>query len=322
MKGMIKTLKSGFGFDTRIFSLLFVFSFIVVIAISLILKYWGKGEFFEGITVEAFGMLFDIAVLGILYSIFKNRDENKRNIKRYLEEIDDFRGWDEKEAMYRIVGNIKRLIKLGEKNLLLRRCYLANAELATLDLQGAILQAANLQGANLGTANLSGAKLQVAKLQGANLSVASLRGARLDNAQLEGANLQGAFLTRSDLRLAHLSGAKLQESILQRTNLDGTFFAQADLEGADLEGPNLQGAFLIEANLKDANIAECQVWGTDLREADLQGADLTGTEGLTFEQLSKVKSLWEVKGLDLELEARLRKEKPELFEEPKEKTEW
>ena len=45
--------------------------------------------------------------------ILERLGEKRRNIKRWQEEIDDFRGWNSEEAKFRIVGNIKRLNRNG-----------------------------------------------------------------------------------------------------------------------------------------------------------------------------------------------------------------
>ena len=53
----------------------------------------------------------------------------------------------------------------------------------------------------------------------------------------------------------------------------------------------------------------------DIRGANLKGADLKGTRNLSFDQLSKVKTLYDIK-LDNELLLPLKKKYPALFEVP------
>ena len=53
----------------------------------------------------------------------------------------------------------------------------------------------------------------------------------------------------------------------------------------------------------------------DLRGANLKGADLKGARNLSFDQLSKVKTLYDIK-LDNELLLPLKKKYPALFEVP------
>lgn len=90
---------------------------------------------------------------------------------------------------------------------------------------------------------------------------------------------------------------------------------KCDLNEAELPGFDLQRANLRGANLRGTNLRKANLWRADLRDSDLWAADISGAFGITFEQLLEVKSLYKVKGLDPELEARLKKEKPELFEE-------
>ncbi|MDO5841558.1 MAG: pentapeptide repeat-containing protein, partial [Methanosarcina mazei] len=75
----------------------------------------------------------------------------------------------------------------------------------------------------------------------------------------------------------------------------------------NLQGANLQGTDLYGANLQGAN----------LQEANLYGADLQGAHHLSFDQLSKVKTLYDTK-LDEEFLVPLKKKYPALFEKPNE----
>ena len=178
-----------------------------------------------------------------------------------------------------------------------------------------VLDFVNLTGADLTRVDLTGVKLN-----GSNLTGADLTRADLTEAKLILANLTGADLARADLIGANLTGADLTEAILTVANL-----TRADLRGADLTRADLRGADLTGADLTGANLT-----GADLREADLREAvpykgkllGLTGAKGLTYNQLASVKSLYEAKGLETVLKpeelTRLRAEKPELFEPPKE----
>jgi len=117
----------------------------------------------KNIRVEAHGMLFDILVLGLLFSWLHNRGEKRRLIQRYTDEIDDFRGWEEEEAAKRIRGNIFRLNREGVHNINLNRCFLKGADLMEANLMGANLWEAVLEEADLMEANLTGAELMGAK---------------------------------------------------------------------------------------------------------------------------------------------------------------
>jgi hypothetical protein len=106
---------------------------------------------------------------------------------------------------------------------------------------------------------------------------------------------------RPDFIKAHLEGA----------NLKGANLSEAHLEKANLREAYLEKANLTEANLKKANLREA-----NLSEAHLEKANLKGATNLTIDQLSIVKTLYNVVGLDSTLEEQLREKYPELFVKP------
>ncbi len=354
MKGKMRNFFVNiFNANTVIYFILLVVCFYFVWDFAKTSGYLNKPGFREGITVEAFGMLFDILILGVIFSVLFKFTENRRDIKRYLEEIDDFRGWSEPEAMYKNVGNIRRLFKLGVKwsELDLRDCYLDGCQLMAFNLRNANLERANLsnsnleltnlRGANLKMANLVGANLEGANLEGANLEEASLQEAELGRANLERANLEGADLQDANLagakleaaelgranlrwanlKMANLVGAKLEAADLGRANMEKANLAGAKLEAADLgstnmEKANLEGAELQGAELFRASLKEANLLSANLEGADLEKASLKGAKGINVDQLLEVKTLYRVKGLPPIVKAELRKRKPELFENP------
>ena len=104
----------------------------------------GAESLFRDVLIETHGMLFDILLFGILLAIYEGILERRRDrekaeeerisqIKRYEEEIDDFRGWHEAEAMYRNVGNIRRLNHLGITEINLENSHLVRANLRGAD---------------------------------------------------------------------------------------------------------------------------------------------------------------------------------------------
>jgi len=139
------------------------------------------GEFLVNILVESHGLLFDILLFGVVIMAFELRESEREQIKRHKEEIDDFRGWNEKEATYRIIGNIKRLNRLGEKDIDLSRTYLVGADLGGLQLDSANLIKANLSGASLKNCSLVGCKLSGANLNGATVDGADFTRAEFGN---------------------------------------------------------------------------------------------------------------------------------------------
>lgn len=219
----------------------------------------------KDIFVEADGMVFDLLVFGALLAWYEGKRQENERVEQEKNLINDFRGWNKKEAMFRIVGAITRLNQFGLSKLDLSNCFLKKAN----------LRGRNLEGANLFEANLQSANLSYAKMCGASLSGADLR-----KAQLVEANLINAMIEEADMR----------EAILNRANL----------EGADLHRSNLQGACLDKAKLANTKwyksiLKEATFLGADLQGADLEGAIVTDKPGDEwFKELER----WETKGIE------------------------
>lgn len=234
-------------------------SFLVLLAVSILViglsfQYYVRDfdSFIQQVLAEAHGMIFDIAVIGILIFWLNQNGEIRRRIRTYKDEIDDFRLWESEEAAFRTVGNIKRLNrhKIHEINLV--NCYLPRT--------------------NLNYVNLSGSNLN-----SSNISQSSLIESNLENARLNQTNFENSNLNQANLQGAYASGANFKDSFLIKANFQGAFLIKA----------NFCNAFLMEANLQN-----CYLMGADLENASLYKADLRGVKGLSIEQLSKVKTLY------------------------------
>lgn len=231
-----------------------VLIFVTILVVSLSLKYYLNDfdSFIEQILAEAHGMIFDIAVIGMLIFWLNQNGEIRQRIRTYKDEIDDFRLWESEEAAFRTVGNIKRLNrhKIHEINLV--NCYLPRT--------------------NLNYVNLSGSNLN-----SSNISQSSLIECNLENARLNQTNFENSNLNQANLTGAYASGANFKDSFLIKSNFEGAFLIKA----------NFNNAYLMEANLQN-----CYLMGADLENASLYKADLRGAKGLSIEQLSKVKTLY------------------------------
>jgi len=106
--------------ELTITSLVLLVSFVIILYFDL--QYSIKPT---DILVEANGYLLDLFVFGVLILFFNKLIEKRRIKQHYHEEIDDYRDWIAEGSKFRIIGNIKRLAKLGETCLDLNRCYLA-----------------------------------------------------------------------------------------------------------------------------------------------------------------------------------------------------
>lgn len=230
---------------------LFITSMTVML---LSLKYYlrDKEGFWSQVLVEAHGMLFDIAIIGILLFWLNQNGEIRQRIRTYQNEIDDFRLWRSEEAAFRTVGNIRRLNrhKIYEINLV--NCHLPKTNLSYVNLKGSNLNSANVSNCSLIEINFENTRL--------NQTI-------FENSNLNGANLKGAYA----------SGANFEDAYLIKTNLENAFLIKS----------SFKNAFLMESNLSNSYLM-----GTDFENASLYKADLRGAKGLTAEQLSKAKTLY------------------------------
>lgn len=171
-------------------------------------------SFWEGVLTEAHGMLFDIVVLGVLFSILSRIGEKRARIREDQDTIRDFAGWGSEEAVRRIVGRVKRLNRAGVTAIDLRDCKLPSADFRPYrTTERKRPSPIRLCGASLHRADLTGADFQGADLSGANFFRAELEGASFQRADLRGAeNLSVAQL----LRTASLEGARVDEELKER----------------------------------------------------------------------------------------------------------
>ncbi|WP_017732886.1 pentapeptide repeat-containing protein [Nafulsella turpanensis] len=234
-------------------------SFLVLIIVSILVlglsaPYYLNDfkDFYKQVLAEAHGMIFDIAIIGILILWLNKSGEKRLRIKTYKDEIDDFRLWKSEEAAFRTVGNIKRLNRHKIYNINLVNCFLTKT-----NLNYCILEGSNLNSADINTSQLIECNLRNARLNQTNFENSTLNQADLSHAYASGANFRDAFLIKAQMVQAYLIKAELK------------------------------GAFLMEANLNGAYLT-----GADFTGANLYKADLRNAVGLTLEQLEKARTLY------------------------------
>ncbi len=225
-----------------------------VVVVSISLPYYQENfhGFFGQVMAEAHGMVFDIAVIGILIFWLNKTGEKRSRIRAYREEIDDFRLWESEEAAFRTVGNIKRLNR---------------HKLYDIDLAHSYLVKTNLNHV---------------KLIGANLNYANLF-----NSVLINANLEGARLNQTNFENCHMNQTLLRKSYANGAIFKDSYLIKADFEKAFLIKANFENAFLMEANLRDAYLT-----GSDFTNANLYKADFRGAKGIDIENLAEAKTLY------------------------------
>lgn len=234
-------------------------SFIVLLLLSFVvlgfsMPYYLSNfkDFFKEVMAEAHGMLFDIAIIGILIYWLNANGEKQLRIRMYKDEIDDFRQWESEEAAFRTVGNIKRLNRHQITEINLVNCHLTKTNMSHVNLSQSNLNSANFSHANAIECNFSGTR--------ANQT-------NFENAKMNQANFEGAFA----------SGANFKDAFLIKANFKNAFLIKSDFSNA----------YLMEADLSN-----CHLTGASFGEASLYKANLKGAEGINADQFKNVKTLY------------------------------
>lgn len=206
------------------FLLVFIITSVILFFVGFILKDQFKGLGI-GIYTESIGMLLDIFVLGIIWSIFEYNRNKKLEIKSNIDIIDDFRDWKSDEAKHRIVGCVRRLQKVNYPNIDLSSCYLVGvqfysdfhiygsaayanftcAKLGGVDFRKSSLSGAKFIGADVNQVDFRHCDLQSATFLGANLNSADFRGCRnLDKVYFQGALFIEKAIFDNDVNIKNL----------------------------------------------------------------------------------------------------------------------
>ena len=248
----------------------FIISAIIIFFVLWQLDIADNNFSWHDILVEAHGLFYDLIVFGIvlsLYEVFKHRKEQSEKyeieklakIKRYREELDDYRGWKSKQAAYRVAGIIRRLQKEGVKEINFLNLHLGKCDQGVIET---VAKTGLTNDLNLKNALIDGVDLQNVDLKYSDFQTASLGSANLQNANLMRVNFQNSYLGYANLQAAYLGGANLKNADLKNANLTG-----ANLENTKLEGANLTGTNLNEVRVSQVN------WIEKLTEWNVIGAE-------------------------------------------------
>lgn len=258
-----------------------------------------------GLKENSRSSIVDLFIFGIVIVIFNKMLERRRDIRRWHEEIDDYRDWKEPEATNRIRGIIRRLNRQHITKIDLSNCFLADCNLSEANLQDSSLYFTSLERADLKEINLSGAELFSAKLAGANCERANFRGANLEDAHLEGARLEDADFGYARLQDTHLEDVNAQNADFSHANL-----CLSEIQRAKFNWARLIDTYFAHSNLQGADFGYANVSGADFRESDLRNV-----QNLTIEQISKTKTLYNAQ-MDPGILEQVIKKFPKLLENP------
>jgi uncharacterized protein YjbI with pentapeptide repeats len=199
----------------------------------------GINDLVEGIQVELFGVLFDIIVLIILFNYLNERNLKRERIKRYHEEIDDFRFWHSEESKFKIRGNLVRLQRENSHEI----------DLSNTDLSG--------DNSPNGKTKLREFKFDNSKFLQTHLNYCDLTETDITNSELMYTKLQNSQFLHSKLTGNHFQGVKFNKCYLYNCDFTGsTITGSTDFTGADLRFCKFNDAIIESAIFDSCLVSE------------------------------------------------------------------
>lgn len=257
---------------------------VLVVGLSLVITLYRtrpelQDGFWPGVFIEFNGMLFDIAVFGILIAFFLRAAERRREVHRQQELIDDYKKWDNDEAKFRIAGAIRRLIRSGKTDIDFGGIELRDFSFRRHDIK-------SIKGSIFydGTWGEMGSRDNV-KLEKIDFDFVDCRDVIFSKFNpFDGFNIDVKFALMKNCTFinANLSGA-----VFNGAHLEWTEEHPAEL-GVWHEFPGEQPSFeqtyyppFSNADLKGASFADARFNNADFREAEgVLECDFTGAKGL------------------------------------------
>lgn len=218
---------------TRFFLLATILIGVIIVVLDLV--FFSKDNLVD-ILVEAHGLLYDLVVFGIIFTLYENmkrsHDEierirrNKENrIQDYQDEIEDFRGWDDPAAARRIRGSIIRLNRLDSYNIDLQDCYLRDVNLKNIILEGSNCVNTTFKNSMLTSTTFTRCELWSSNFRGSDCMQSSFTNCEI-NASFENANLDRCSFINCNLNESTFVGVK---------SMFGADFTNTDLSKVAVE---------------------------------------------------------------------------------------
>lgn len=225
--------------------------FVLILALFLLSILWllyGKdlkaSDIGQGVFIETFGMVFDVILLVLLFNFISSKGEKENAIRKYNEEIEDFREWKSEEAKYRIRGNIIRLNRLNYNKF----------DLAFIDLS-------NLK--------LLDCKFSFSNLVNTDFSNTNLNKAEFVEILCSDSKFNSCFLHLSDFSKATLQNTEFKKAFMLGSNFSHSTLSSINFAEADLRSVKFDKAYLYDPNFDGAKVSEDFI--ARLRESDITG---------------------------------------------------
>lgn len=207
---------------------------------------------YDNILVESHGLLFDLLLFGIGIAIYDEIRSKKMNKERYHEELNDYRGWKDSEAAFRVAGIVKRLAYEGVIDIDLSNLHIGRLPLDTImECIERNVEYGCLSDANFKLKDLSNVTFQrKVKSERMILYNTTLNETDFKNLEMSGSFLASANGVKTDFRHAtmdsvNMGGSTFSTSKFDSATMTSAFLNHATFDNCSFGTTNLSGASLI-----------------------------------------------------------------------------
>lgn len=239
----------------------YFFGFILYLAIliqfTFVRNYSNYSDVPQGIMIEAFGFIADIFLFGIAITIYEIFWKKKETVTRYLEELEDYRGWNEKEASYRVFGLIKRLHKLNKIDIDLSNCYFEEVPFSKNSFNGFDFKESLLYGTKFKKCNLQ-------------LSIFN---------SIQQKHIQNIYDYATVIEKVVFQNCNLRNSkFMNNLNFFDLYFLECDMKNADLSNSGFLSCNFIAIDFHNANFEKTKFKSCVFENIDFNNLKLIDME--------------------------------------------
>lgn len=185
------------------------------------------------ILVEAHGLIFDLLIFGLIWTVFEFYKNKREKVTSKKEEIDDLIQLKTEEASVGIISKMNSLYFLGVRKFYISGAFLKNGSLQEMDLTDSIMVLINFENGSFVRSNLKNVDLRTSNLKNVYFTDANLENTKLCNSNLTNARFTVTNFTKSDLTNCDLRGAEFVGCSYDNANFSGIKLTNALVENID-----------------------------------------------------------------------------------------
>lgn len=187
-------------------------------------------DFWENFLVEMHGIVFEISIIGVLIVWLDSKRGKFGDIKRLIEDLDDYATLDFPEINVKKLGHIKRLNEHGVKS---------------IDVQNLVLNGIKIKGVNVEGNRLIGLKIVNGSVLGSTFKCIKMRSSDFQKSTIKNTTFESCELLKSKFMESRCKGVDFSNSSLERAD-----FTNADLQSSIFNGCDVRETKFEGANLK------------------------------------------------------------------------